>query len=465
MTKTFKQKLIAITLGLVLAVFTSYVSAMSRPSSLGSNPDTFINIGPTTGSPDVQVKDGVLNAVGLLVGNYSSGAYTTINSQGKMSIIGAGFTGSALSINNSNTAYGNSLYHSIRSTALAWTGAGDVSSHLVCADPNGKLILCSNNGVREFGLGGAGDQTTYDSFIVPPGMGSITVQVIGGGGAGYGSLNLEGTGIDDGDESYFKGAGVSLVATGGHGAVTAIDPGVKGTASYSGSVSSATAINGEDGDVVSVNKNSPTLHSNAPIVCGGYNFNPIIGGDGNQGGNGGKAGNGSQAQGGNGGGHGPLSSNDYNNAGYSSWTFLTTSACALLQDLTSDEIPSSYMPATVRYHRKGGDGANGVKGGGGGGFGGRGGASALVVGTSNCDAIVNDPDFNCDGGLSVPGGGGGGYAQATISVTPGQVFYMKIGGGGKPQNSSCSGTNCSLKQIGGGAISGKGGDGYIKITY
>lgn len=476
MTKTFKQKLIAVALGLILAVFTSYVSAMSRPSTLSSNPDTFIGIGPTTGY-DSQVKDGVLNAVGLLVGNYNSGAYTTINSQGKMSI-GSSVTGSALSINNTNTTFNNSLFGSIRSTALAWTGSGAVSSHLVCADANGKLILCNNDGNREFGLGGAGDQTIYDSFIVPPGVSSITVQVIGGGGAGYGFSNSEGTGIDDGDESYFIGNGVSLIATGGSGAYGSFDSGgtlyvgAKGTASNSGSMSSVTKIDGEDG-IASSHSASLTnysTHSNAPINCGGINFYPVIGGLGDLGGNGGKAGNGSQASGGASGPHGPLSSQDYNISGYSSWTFLNSTACSFFANMTSDMLPPTNIPASVRFHRKGGDGSNGVKGGGGAGFGGRGGASSFLDNANGCDTLVNtspnDPDFDCNGKVAAPGGGGGGYVQATMTVTPGQVFYLKMGRGGVPQNNiSCSGANCDLKQPGGGAISGKGGDGYIKITY
>lgn len=470
MNKIFKQKLIAIALGVLVAVFASYVGAMSRPFSISTNPDTFINVGPVTGISNDQVKDGQLNTIGLMIGNFSSGAYTTINSIGHMVVSGSSITGSALSIDNSSSILGNALLGSLRSTDLIWNNTGTTRDHTVCADADGKLIICSINGNREYGQGGAGHGTLYDTFIVPNGVHSITAQVFAGGGAGYGSKNTEGTGFDDGDDSYLIGDGVSLIALGGRGAYGQANGGAPGASSASGAVN-VTTTTGQAGSTPTHNTSltNSTQHMNGPITCGPKSFYPIVGGQGDIGGSGGKAGSGSQASGGTSGPRGPLSRQDYPpDSNYNSWTFITTAACSF-QNLTSDILTTTYIPATIAYHRPGGNGEDGVKGGGGGGYGGRGGASAFIENSLTCAQALtgtgNDTAFDCEGGLAASGGGGGGYAQGTISVTPGQVFYLKIGGGGNPQTNSCTGTNCTLKQLGGGATSGKGGDGYIKITY
>lgn len=461
MKKNIKQKFIAIILGVMLATAASYVGALSRPATIYTNPPTFIDVGPVAGSPNAQVKNGPLNAVGILMGNYSQGSYSTINSQGRMSVgAGSNNTGGALYINNNNSYVTNSLIGSIRSSSLSWTG-GLTFEHPVCADENGKLILCGVNGQRLFGDSGAGGSTEYETFVVPPGVSSITVEVVGGGGAGYGSKNSEGTGFDDGEDSYLIGENISLIARGGTGASTTVDGGKGGEAISNGSVSGLVKVDGDNGDTVSSTINPPNYYS-TPISCSGFNYFPIEGGLGNVGGKGGKAGSGNQAMGGTGGPRGPMASYEYN--GSPSWTFLTTSACnPIILDNTSDEI--SYVPTSIKYNRKGGNGGDGANGGGGGGFGGRGGASAIAQQPQFCDDIVSDLSFNCDGGLSVPGGGGGGYVKATIAVTSGQTFHIKVGKGGSPQSNSCTGTNCALKEIGGGAVSGKGGNGYIKITY
>jgi hypothetical protein len=465
MTTSFKQKCISIILGVGIAVLASYVSALSRPSSIYTNPNEILNVGTSSGLLNSQVKNGQINVPGLMVGTYS-GTYTTINSQGYINTCSLSAYLGALTVcgtNIDNTAP-NGFVHSIRSTALAWTAGGSTISKPLCADSSGKIILCSVNDFNSYSGSGAGSSTRYDTFVVPSGVTSINVTVIGGGGAGYGSKNTDGTGFDDGDDSYLIGTGATIIAKGGKGAsnISGYAQGGTATATGSGVNSGSTVTTGGTG-APGVPGTQPSPYSTTPISCGGTDFLPIAGGVGPNGGYGGSTGSSGQASGGIGGIRGPLTNQEYN--GNITWTFLTSAACTILQNKTSDEVPASWMSNAVRYNRKGGDGTDGYRGGGGSGFGGRGGASAFVQSTKTCDNIATDQDFTCESGISGAGGGAGGYAQATISVTAGQVFYLKIGGGGNPQTNSCTGTNCVLKQPGGGAVSGRGGDGYISISY
>ena len=130
------------------------------------------------------------------------------------------------------------------------------------------------------------------------------------------------------------------------------------------------------------------------------------------------------------------------------------------KDTTSD----NHVPADMKNNRPGGNGVNGATlSAGGSGFGGKGGVSASTD-TSTCNNVYPSSEL-CKGQISSSGGGAGSYIYATVPVSSSQVFYIKAGRGGVPQIKSCTGTGCEKNELGGGAVSGKGGPGKVKVEF
>lgn len=462
MKKIFTKKFIAVLLGVLVAVGASYVNAFTRQSQITTNYPKVINSGTDTqikGTDSRCLLSGYCNSQislkSFLVGDYSSGSAVNnvvIDSLGKMAI-GIGSTSSTVALDVMGTT---GITGTIRSSKLKGT-----ATRTVCANKDGVIILCGN---REFNISNSDHKSEFASFMVPDGVSTITVEVYGGGGAGYGTANDSSS---DGDSSYFKGSGVNLFAFGGDGAKTPVNGGNGGGSSSVGSglsivanISNVTGGNGEDV--------SPASYTGSQIgngkSCSGTTYYVIKGGQGGDGGKGGAANNGSRTYGGEGGYPGPTDSSGI--SGGSSWSFTGNGACNYA-DYNSDQL----VPYEMKNHRPGADGINGIKGQGGSGFGGKGGYSMFTTTSSSCPTDVSAD--KCFGGNGASGGGGGGYLKADVAVSPGQTFFIKIGGGGvRKDKTLCSsgGIACNESekrndQIGGGAISGNGGDGYIKITY
>jgi hypothetical protein len=442
--KNIAQKSLFVIFGLLLAVGASYVSATSRPSNTSSNGPVTLN----TGTSD-QTKPGSLKTLAFIAGDYASQNKTGINfalidNLGIMSIGRNNTPSSSLGLGLDIGAT-TGIKGTIRAKDLESSGTREV-----CVDANGKLIFCSKE--KEFvSTNYASD---YYGLMVPDGVTSMTVEVYGAGGAGYAKDNIQ-TGTDDGQSSYIIGDGVTIIAEGGKGADSSTAGGKGGDAIFSGSkITSQTKTIGGDGTTPGTYNPTP-IQIGSSDKCGGINYMVVKGADGNVGGKGGKPYNGANSNGGYAGDAAPTYG--------SSWNFNTTSSfiqdpvdCNYVSQTSDDYVASQY-----KNNRPGGDGENGASyGAGGAGFGGKGGLSAVDININNC--------AKCLGGQASSGGGAGAYAKATFSTNAGATYYLKVGYRGIPKTPSCSGsmgTNTCLNDLGGGAKSGSGADGYIKITY
>jgi hypothetical protein len=446
--KNIAQKSLFVIFGLLLAVGASYVSATSRPSNVNSNSPTVLN----TGTND-QTKSGSLKTLAFIAGDYASKDKTGINfalidNLGVMSLGRNDTPASSLKLGLDIGAT-TGIKGTIRVKDLASSGTKEV-----CVDANGKLIFCNNE--KEFvSTNYASD---YYGLMVPEGVTSMTVEVYGAGGAGYAKDNIN-TSIDDGQSSYVIGDGVTIIAEGGKGADSSTAGGKGGTASVTGgNITTQTTTDGGDGTAPGTFSSSPTQTGPASN-CNGTNYVVVQGANGNTGGKGGKAYNGSNANGGNPG----TASYTYGTYKGIDWNFNTSSGA--VKDAADcdykDQTSDNYIASQYINNRPGGDGNNGATyGSGGAGFGGKGGLSAVDISTANCD--------KCDGGNGSSGGGAGAYAKATFSTNVGATYYLKVGYRGLPKTPSCTGSmnnNTCLNDLGGGAKSGSGADGYIKITY
>ena len=444
--KNIGQKIFFIIFGLSLAIGASYVSATSRPSSTSTNGPTVLN----TGVND-QTKPGSVRTLAFIAGDYISQAklgfnFMLINNLGVMSLGRNDTPASSLNLGLDIGAT-TGIKGTIRVKDLESSGTKEV-----CVDANGKLIFCNNT--KEF-FSTNSYTPNYYGLMVPEGVTSMTVEMYGAGGAGYARENSQ-TSSDNGQSSYVLGSNITVIANGGEGANSFNTGGKGGTVTINGSTKSSFNSSGSNGETPPSTFNPSPTQTGSASNCNGVNYIVVQGADGNTGGKGGKPYNGSNANGGNPG-----------SAAYTygtGWNFNTSSGsikdaadCSYAEKTSDDYVASQY-----KNNRPGGDGDNGASyGSGGAGFGGKGGLSAVISGNiTNC--------VECRGGDAAPGGGAGGYAKVTFDVQSGQSFQLKVGNNGLPNPGSCSGSmgkNICLDDLGGGAKSGSGADGYIKITY
>ncbi len=451
LSTNFLKNITAIFFGICIALVASHVMAVARPTSVTTQGIVVLHTGGN------QTKDGSISVNTFMAGDYAS---TTNENVAVIDIVGrmavgkkTTTTGIALDVKGTTGILGT-----IRSSALAFSGSG---LRPLCTSDKGVIILC---GTTEFTVTKTTNPdtktSTYTYFVIPPGVTSMQVEMFAGGGAGWTESNGAKT-SDDGDSSYVKGNGIDLTVWGGTGAVNhTTSVGGKGgqlvNNSSSGKVTINTNKSGEDGTGATLASGGIPNQEGPTKRCSGVDYYPMRGGPGTYGGLGGKAGPyGGKASGGASGIAGYMGSSEYQNPS-TTWSFKGTT------DYTSDGYMSGNYDGARVLDRLGKAGANGVLGGGGGGGGSAGGVSALSD-TSDCSGLSGSD--NCKGSsLYGTGGGAGGYVKATLTVTPGEALYIKVGTGGVADPNACGGNNqqsCfSMPKTG-----GSGGDGYIKITY
>lgn len=423
---------------LILSLVLVSAIASAAPSASVSNTNS--NSVITQLSID-QVKNGKIGVDKFLVGDWTafSGTFAKFTSDGKLGVAlnGGDNPSESLDVNGS-----------IRLGALS------VPNRSICADKDGNLTTC---GFAEYyygqscrytnGVYGCDSPTTTASyttaeFKVPTGVSSITVEVFGSGASGWAYYNSNQS--KDGGSTIFydtNGTTALLTANGGNKPSSANSGGSGGTASVSNASkvsgsSTKTGGTGGDGDTAGGK-------STYNLTCAGTSYATRVPGDGGNGGEGGKSGNGSPTPGGLGGHKG-----------------------IPLRDLDTTEQCISYDNGRGQGYL-GDDGVKGVFGSGGSGGGGRGGSADRDI-----DYLCTDYNYSyCnDSTRGFSGGGGGGYAKATISVSAGQIYKLRLAQGGyldgvRTEVQTCwlnyhySGT-CTT-----GSLSGDGGDGYAKISW
>lgn len=455
------QTSLAIFIGVFIAISASYISALtSRPGDINTNAPNTIDVGTTnqTKGDPLNPDGGQLSLKSLIAGHVTSVNFSRINDLGYMSL-GRLAPGSGIALDIKGKDGG--AKGTIRALRLAHTADAKVP---LCATANGRLELCGEN--LEFNAtkdtNGNYESSIY-SLVIPPGVSYLNVTVLGAGGAGYGEDNI-GTYGDDGDDSFFAGKDVTLLANGGKGADSFKNTisGGEAIATPSSTNSRVTALglhNGGNGETRSYSY----VGSSSVVTtgtCSGATYYLVQGGAGDTGGKGGASYVGAQVSGGVGSSGGPLSGYqwDFNSL---TWPYID---CNLIITSSDDHQTNS----SEDNNRIGGNGVDGGLGDGGSGFGGQGGASALAD-TSDCSIFTNP--YLCKGQKSGSGGGAGAYITSTIKVNEGEVFYIKVGRGGVPQYTACSGSYADImtckknKEAGGGAVSGKGGNGKVTVQF
>lgn len=307
----------------------------------------------------------------------------------------------------------------------------------VCADTTGMLVSC---GVSEYKYPGG-------TFTVPSGVSSITVEVWGAGGAGYGVGN--GSGQNGGDTKFIHATNSSLasITAKGGGASTAKNTGGSGASSGTVSGSRVTSIANQAG--TSGGNGSSGGSRTTSTACSSGTI--IVGGAGGIGGVGGHAGNssnpGANTPGGDGGHRG---------------TTLKEVNC------DSNVLVTSDFKGGIGF--LGDVGLLGTFGSGGSGAGGRGGDSSNDFDnnvSTSCGASGGSACTASQQGYA--GGGGGGYIKATISVMAGESYTVTVPHGGTPAAATESGTCWLNYHYSGtcisGATSGVGGDGFVRVTF
>ncbi len=465
----------AIFLGIAIALTASYASAFLRSASISTSVTKLVDAGSgnqTKGEP-LDSNFGRLWLKSLLVGTIPGGTpaddtpvdFARINEVGSMSV-GRPNAGSGIVLDILEKKDGNNnivIKGTIRALDFKRNTAGKIP---LCASLIGVIERCGQS--IEFdpiAPSSSDSESGIYSLIIPEGVTALNVYLWGAGGAGYGSANVETFG-DDGDSSFFEGANVSLTANGGAGSIISNVAGKGGEAiTYitSGGATIYTKANGGDGEIPpsSFNGNPTSVKTGS---CGGTTYYVLRGGTGNIGGKGGAPYQGSKVNGGTGGKGGPISSVEYGGGSY--WNFLTgdPDSQTYLDCNKKDTTSDNHVPADMKNNRPGGNGVNGATlSAGGSGFGGKGGVSASTD-TSTCNNVYPSSEL-CKGQISSSGGGAGSYIYATVPVSSSQVFYIKAGRGGVPQIKSCTGTGCEKNELGGGAVSGKGGPGKVKVEF
>jgi|GEM_PF-552923 len=279
------------------------------------------------------------------------------------------------------------------------------------------------------------------TFVVPDGVTSLDVVVVGAGGAG----NNCGS-VPNGGSSSFG----SIIAYGGTGA--------SGTSPGSGGGASGGDVNYTGGNGGAAGADPGNLRGSGGGGGGGAGGGGGGGAGGNAGSNGVPAPDGNVGQGGTGGG-----GNTSGQAGPAGAFAINYSSRvpggAGGNDGVDDAGDGGWSGYSGASNGVGGSGGGG--GGGGGPYGFNSNGSSGGPGTNGSASSGGRGGIGGGGGgfglwqnAGIGGGGGGGYARKTLSVTPGQSFTVVVGLGGGNSGDFCS----SYYQ-------GTGGDGAVKIAY
>lgn len=458
------MKKIPILIFLFIFVAFSAISAYGAPTSGVSTTSAAVPapLTQTLSSNGTQIKHGSISVTKMLVGDLgaSSPTVAVLTSDGKL---GLGFSGSnPLDPTEALDVHG----------AIDILGTADNGTN-ICADSSGALAPCGSiqfpfdgkdcsygsNGIL-YTCGSANMNAAYitKEFKVPVGVTSLTVELVGAGGAGYGinnstynnspdsDINYSGT-CSSGSYSCIIGGSTYLLASNGSTILLRAKGGYGATSSHAGAsggsftissgngitdTGSASGGSGGNGDAAA---GTPTTQT---VTCNSTNYSariPVSGGDG---GLGGKSGNGTDTPGGKG--------------GHKGSDLTTLNSADLCNNVNTPENGKGYL---------GENGISGAYGNGGSGAGGKGGKA-----DQNINTLCGGSCTAADQGYA--GGGGGGYAKATIPVTPGTYYKIKISHGGNVQSTSevTSYTLNFFKSVPTlGALSGNGGSGFAKITY
>ena len=376
---------------------------------------------PITQLPSAQVKTGGLAIDNFLVGDLINPiGFGVFTATGKLGL-NMGITGSGID-NPTEALDVNGL---IRLSYL------DVSGAPICADENGELEKCSNAVNNNFVIyqhdGDNSQPYETETFTVPAGVTSITVELWGAGGAGRVEYITQ---SDSPDNSNYCAVGSTYGCQGGGSAIllesngttqilrargggtpTSPHSGGIGGSVQSGDISnnskivgnSVETINGENGGNGQM---VGTPFSTFNFSCNSVNYSVKIGNNGGEGGYGGRSGNSSRAPGGLGGrgGFGPDS---------------------LIPEYRCDPV----WPFGDGFGFVSPGGIDGFFGTGGSGPGGFGGQSDPDYSSVDCDQnpIYNPTFIGC-----VPpkqgyaGGGGGAYVKAVLNVTEGETYKIKL---------------------------------------
>jgi hypothetical protein len=437
-----------------------YGTAFGSPSAEGV-PAPLTQVSSASGT---QYKRGGIAVTKLNAGNLnvSNPSITKFTSTGKL---GVAFSGSYL---NSNPTEALDVHGLITISDNSQPGM------FLCSNSSGTLTPCgateyfydgkncsyNNSGVYQCGSTNTSSPSVTKQFKVPTGVTSINVELWGAGGAGYGTGNSSKNYSPDvdvnysstcssggysciiGGSTYFldtNGTSIIFRAKGGYGATSAHT----GASGGGYSVSSASGIidhtstSGTSGTGGTSPSGTPSVSYSA-FICGVTSYNAYYAIDGGDGGSGGKSGSGSVTPGGAGG-----------HAGANILTLPLSDICA---GVSTPQNGKGYL---------GENGLNGVYGSGGSGAGGKGGKS-----DQNVNNLCNGSCTAADQGYA--GGGGGGYVNASITVTPGQVYTIKLSHSGNVQGLTET-TTCILNfysdSCAYGANSGNGSPSYARITY
>lgn len=449
---------------LFIFVAFSAISAYGAPTSGVSTSSAAVPapLTQTLSSNGTQVKRGSISVTKMLVGDLgaSSPTVAVLTSDGKL---GLGFSGT----NPLDPTESLDVHGGIDIVGTAQNGTN------ICADNSGALAPCGtiqfpfdgkdcsygSNGIL-YTCGSANMNASYitKEFKVPAGVTSLTVELTGAGGAGYGTGNSVLNFSPDSDVNYSStcsssgysciiGGSAYLLASNGSTVLLRAKGGYGSTSSHTGAsggsftissgngitdLGSTAGVSGGNGDAV---VGSPTTQT---VTCNSTNYTARIAVSGGDGGVGGKSGNGANTPGGKG--------------GHKGSDLTTLNSTDLCNNVNTPENGKGYL---------GENGISGAYGNGGSGAGGKGGKADQSINTlcgGSCTAA--------DQGYS--GGGGGGYVKATIPVTAGTVYKIKLSHGGDVQSTTevTSYTLNFFKTVPIlGAVSGDGGSSFAKITY
>ncbi len=434
------------TVAFLLGVFVlvgSLANAAPSSSPISGNPNKLI----TQLSID-QAKNGSIGVTKMLVGDLSTNTPTLAK------FTSTGLLGVMLP-SSANPSEALDVNGSIRLSDL------NIPNRSVCADKDGTFINC---GFAEYKYTG-NSTTSTETFTVPSGITSLTVELWGAGGSGYGAYNSAEHSPDDyaycisagdyycisGGSTFFydknNSSTVLFQAKGGKGPTSSTTGGGGGSTYVKSGITATTTTNGAQGGAGS----SGASTTNGSITCSGTTQTTKKPGAGGNGGTGGKSGDGFSTPGGLGG-----------LAGIALTSFSTTALkCADYDDGSTPRRGLGFL---------GDNGFTGIYGAGGSGGGGRGGDADLDKNNTCATNVFGGNTVSCASAASgYAGGGGGGYIKATISVTPGDTYNIKLSHGGVPQG-RVETTGCFLNAHWGGtcdvgSMSGEGSPGYARLSW
>lgn len=326
-------------------------------------------------------------------------------------------------------------------------------SRKVCANKDGDISDC---GFQEFTygencFGSCNTARTKHKFTVPAGVTSITVELWGAGGAGYGvdTPNTYNKSPDDSSNNCFNyplncGAGGSsyLYDTDGNTILARAYGGQAPNSTSAGGTGGGTSVPGSSLTILSVGNGesggvggSGGTAMNTYLVCNTNTFTIRNGKNGGAGGTGGSSGSaGASILGPRGG-------------------FPGTPINCEISTPPNDGIPF-----------KGVDGFDAIRGSGGSGASGHGGSEYNDLYGSSCASY---PCLNAQNGYS--GGGGGGYVKVQFNVNPRNTYTIELSQGGHTNYvPPVSGLACDFRvkwTCFQDTKSGDGGPGFARISW